>query len=835
MIKFKSLVKITDSDNLIAEKLSEGLDMSLLTSKVMSIRGISDIENAKDFLNPNIEDLLDPFLLKDMNVAVDRVIKAIHRKENIWIYGDYDVDGVTSTSILILFLKTLCDNVEFYIPDRLSEGYGLNIEAIDHIKSMGGQLIISVDCGIKSFDVAEYCSSIGIDLIITDHHTCDQELPKAIAVINPNRLDSEYTFNKLAGVGVAFKLIQAISLRLNQKIDYGNILPIVTLGTVADIVSLTGENRIIVKNGLSMIKHTDNLGIKALLKVTGLVNREITSGHIGYVIGPRINATGRIGMAKYAVQLLITNDYNEADQLAKMLEEENVKRQVIEAEILKEAEDIINREIDLANTKVLVLASENWHSGVIGIVSSRITEKYHRPSILISIIGDEGRGSARSISSFDLYESLNKCKDFFVKFGGHRQAAGLTIKKDNIEKFRIKINEIADKVLDDIDLVPQVRVDAEIDVGEVIFEIANELKSLEPFGIDNPSPVFLLRNVSISSIRQIGKEGKHLKLSVTNGRQFIDCLGFNFGDYYHDMKIGHKIDLVVSIDINEYLGKLSVQLLIKDIIMSLENRITQSSDYLDSLLSVLNVNNYSDEAEIDKTVLKTLDSNIRTSYVLDTIKENDNILIIINNVFNLVELLDTMKYEGRDFIRRIGINYNMPLSHRPCDIVINPFLNNLNIYKYEKVILYDMCFTKSNLIDIIKNFKQSILQILLVKSDFHSNNSLIKDIVPQIDDIRLIYKTFVSRREEYLRIVIDKYLKSLSNISENHIKRFKFLVIITILKDARLVDYTFKDDYLIVKMMNIPNNKIDITSVPIYEKLDQVSTEIMNLKNTLIF
>lgn len=835
MIKFSSLVKIAESDNSAVEKLSKALNISRLTSKVMINRGIIDIDEVEEFLNPNIEDFLDPFLLMDMDIAVDRIIEAIHKGENIWIYGDYDVDGVTSTSILILYLKTLCENVQFYIPDRMTEGYGLNNEAIDYIKGNGGELIISVDCGIKSFDVAEYCIAIGIDLIITDHHTCDEELPKALAVINPNRLDSDYPFKKLAGVGVALKLIQALALKIDTKIDYRNILPIVAIGTVADVVSLTGENRIIVKNGLYMIKYTDNQGVNALLEVTGLGNKEINSGHIGFVIGPRINATGRIGMAKYAVHLFTTKDYNEAMRLANMLDEENIKRQNIEAKILEEAEYIINKEVDLEKDKILVIASENWHSGVIGIVSSRITEKYHRPSILISIEGDEGRGSARSISSFDLYENLSKCKDLLIKFGGHRQAAGLTIKKDEIDKFRKRINNIADEILDEIDLVPQSIVDAEIDIEEVILDSAKELKLLAPFGINNPSPIFLLRGILIKAIRPIGKDGKHLKLTIMKADQYVDCIGFNFGSYYNDLKIGQKIDLVVSIDINDFLGQQSVQLIIRDIITSYKEKLEKSGGYINSLLSILEGIDKKNDFCSNNVIIKNQSDDERTSYIINTIKENDSILIIINNIFNLGKLLNTMQYEGRDFVKKVGISYNAPIEHKSCDIIINPTLNRLNMKNYKKVILYDMCFNESYLMEIIDFFKHVTVQVQVVESDFTNNRFLIEYILPKIDDIRLIYKTFISRKEEYLRIETDKYLNSLADKTNNNINRLKLLTILVILKKAELLDYTIKNEFLFVKMFSMPNNKINMYRVPVYEKLNGALAEIFNLKTALNF
>jgi len=830
MIKFNSLVKVPEIDAVTVDRLSKNLNVSRLTSMVLINRGITDLDKAKTFLNPRIEDFLNPFLLKDMDIAVNRIIKAIDKNENIWIYGDYDVDGVTSTSVLIIFLRSVCKNIDFYIPDRMTEGYGLNKEAIDFIKSKEGQLIISVDCGIQSFEVAEYCRTVGIDLIITDHHTCGEKLPVATAVVNPNRYDNEYSFSKLAGVGVALKLIQALAQKLNVPIIYEDILPIVAIGTVADVVSLTGENRVIVKNGLAMIKTTNNQGIKALLEVTGLANKEITSGHIGFIIGPRINATGRIGLAKHAVQLFITEDYEEAYHLAKMLEEENMKRQNIETQILKEAEDIINKEVDLEKEKILVVASENWHHGVIGIVSSRITEKYYRPSILISIEGDEGRGSARSIPTFNLYENLNKCKDLFVKFGGHSQAAGLTIKKEYIMEFKKQINDIANEVLDEFDLIPETTVDAEINAEDILLELANDLKALEPFGVENPSPCFLLKGACVKLVRPVSKDGKHVKLTVEKDGKCFECIGFNFKSYLNILKVGQKNDFIVSIDINDYLGQQSIQLIIKDIIVPYNDGLVESEEYLNSLFSIVKNTNEDTDFKLINLPVQKLNDNERINYVINYIKENDNVLLIINNFLNLSRLLNAMQYEGRDFIRRLSISYGIAMKHKSCNIIVNPIVSEMDANRYDKVILYDLCFTKDYLESIVKCFKGKNFQILVSENDIISNKHFIEDILPTIDDIRLIYKTLISKKDEYLRIQVNEYLISIFNKTGVDISISRFMTIMEILKSAKLLNYVVRDKFLIVKVFEKPNNKIDITNVSIYDKLYNIHKEINDLK-----
>lgn len=832
MIKFNSLFNISDHDRILVDDLSQKLDITRLTSKVLINRRITNVDCANNFLNPNMGDLLDPFLLDDMNVAVKRIVEAIDNNESIWVYGDYDVDGITSTSILIIYLKTLCKNVYYYIPDRMTEGYGLNIDAMDYIKSKGGQLVISVDCGIKSFDVADHCKRIGMDLIITDHHTCEKELPDAMAVINPNRIGGSYPFTKLAGVGVAFKLIQALAFELKTNIDYTDILPIVAIGTVADVVSLTGENRIIVKNGLSMIKETNNFGIKALLEVTGLVNKEITSGHVGFVIGPRINATGRIGMAKYGVELLTANTYEKALDLATMLDEENIKRQKIEAGILNEAEELIHKGFDLEKDKILVLASENWHSGVIGIVSSRITEKYYRPSILIALEDDEGRGSARSIPNFDLYENLSKCKDLFVRFGGHKQAAGLTIKKNNINEFRKKINEAADQVLEDIDLIPETIIDAEIDIDDITLDAAHDIKSLEPFGIDNPSPIFFFKDGTIKSIRAIGKDERHLKMVIEKHGTYIDCVGFNLGYYINRLKIGQKLDLVVTLSINDYLGQQSIQLIIKEIVPSHIDIFDGSYDYLETLLPVIR-ESYSEARELDigNNILCYMDEEDRKNYIIENLYNEDNILIIINNILNLAGLFNIIQCQGRNFVRNINISYKFPKGHKPYDIIINPMLSQIDKNKYKKVVIYDFCFRRDYFEKIVDFFKEINLKALIVEEDFNKNKSFIKELMPEIEELRLVYKTFINRKEKIFIIKENSYLNYLESKTNVHISKLKLNSIIRILKEAELIDYAIKSDSIYIKMMEAPDEKIDIINVDTYDILSKAYNETISFQN----
>ncbi|WDU84359.1 single-stranded-DNA-specific exonuclease RecJ [Caloramator sp. Dgby_cultured_2] len=393
-------------------------------------------------MNPDLRLLYDPFLLKDMDRAIDRIDEAIKKREKIYIYGDYDVDGITSTAVLYRAFKKLGVDVSFYIPDRVNEGYGINREAIDHISSLDVDLVITVDCGISAIEEVEYAKEKGLDIIITDHHECKERIPNTIA-INPKRHDCQYPFKGLAGCGVAFKLVQAL-FKFYDLQGYEEFLDLVAIGTIADIVDITDENRIIVKYGLEKILNSDKAGINAIKQVAGIKDK-ISTYNVAFQIAPRLNAAGRLSDAKIAVELFITNDNEKAMQIAKYLDQENKKRQQIEQEILDECIEKIQREIDLKRDRVIVLSSPNWHVGVIGIVASRIVERFNRPTILFYEEGETLRGSGRSIRGFNLYDNLVECKDLLVKYGGHELAAGLTIERSKLDDFRKRLNELAQK------------------------------------------------------------------------------------------------------------------------------------------------------------------------------------------------------------------------------------------------------------------------------------------------------------------------------------------------------------------------------------------------------
>ena len=529
-------------------------------ARILINKGITSKEDIELFMNPTRNDFHDPFLMPDMEIAVQRVIKAIEDNQKIMIYGDYDADGITSTTVLKSFLKERGLQVDSYIPNRLDEGYGLNKEAIKKIFENGYRLMITVDCGISGIEEIEYTNSLGIETIITDHHEPAETLPNALAVVDAKRKDNKYPFNQLAGVGVVFKLIQAISIRLKlEEKEYLKYLDIVCIGTISDIVPLIDENRVISKLGLKLVAQTRNVGLKTLLDLVGFKN--VDSNAISFGVAPRINACGRMGNEQIALDLFLSENYEEAKNLAIKLNEYNIQRQTIEKKIFDEAVEKI--ESEEKNKDCIIVGSEGWHHGIIGIVSSKVTEMYFKPSILICFEGNEGKGSGRSIPGFDLHEALTKCGKHLKKFGGHEMAVGITVDKEEFEKFKNELELYAkDKKIDEI--VPIINIDSELNLKDINSENVKSLKMLEPYGEANKMPLFLFKGLKIKSIRALS-EGKHLKLALANENFIINAIGFNLGELSEKYLLDDKIDIVGNLDINVFNGVESIQIIIKDI------------------------------------------------------------------------------------------------------------------------------------------------------------------------------------------------------------------------------------------------------------------------------
>lgn len=548
-------------DQVKVQEIAEKFKISELLATVLVNRDIVDDKDVELFLNPTRNDFHDPYLMPDMRQAVDRIVKAIENKEKTMIYGDYDVDGITSITVLSRFFKERGLEVGAYIPNRLDEGYGLNKEAIKQIADEGYKLIITVDCGISGTEEVAYAYELGMEVIITDHHEPLDELPNALAIIDCKRKDNKYPFNSLAGVGVAFKLIQALGmeLKLDEK-EYLKFLDIVCIGTISDIVPLIDENRVIAKLGLKLVEVTKSPGVRALLNAAAY--KEVNSNTVSFGIAPRINACGRMGHERDALDLFLTENIVEANKITEKLNEYNKKRQDIEKKIFDEAISKIEKD-NLKENNALVVGAEDWHHGVIGIVASKITELYFKPSILVCFEGEDGKGSGRSIPGFDLHAALCSSSKYLEKYGGHEMAVGLSLKKDNFEDFKKIFEEIA-KEANTEEIVPVIKIDKEINLKDITLESVKSLKLLEPFGEANKTPIFIYRNLRIDSIRALS-EGKHLKLTLKDGNTIINAIGFNMGSYSEEYLIGDKIDVIGVLEINSFNGIESVQINMKDI------------------------------------------------------------------------------------------------------------------------------------------------------------------------------------------------------------------------------------------------------------------------------
>lgn len=545
-------------------EISKEFHVSPLISIILYNRGITEARDIEEFLNCSIGNLHDPYLLKDMDKAVLRIREARKNNEKVTIYGDYDVDGITSIAILYKHLTEMGFEVDYYVPDRIQEGYGVNREALDKIKSSGTKVVITVDTGITAVEETEYAKSIGMDIIITDHHECKEKIPEAFAAIDPKRKDCKYPFKNLAGVGVAFKLIQAMEEERSVDELLSKYADLICLGTVADISPLVDENRIMVTEGLKKFKNTENVGLKALLDVSITNNKAITTSTIGYIIAPRINASGRLGCATRSVEMFLTDDNDKAYALAQGLCEENSIRQQTEQKMFAEALEYIENNPHIKDDQILIIPHENWHHGIVGIVSSKITEKFYKPSILFAIDGDEAKGSGRSISGYNLFEALENCSDLLEKFGGHELAAGLSIKTELIEKFRDAINKNALMNNNEKALIPTISIDAIIKPTYITLDTVNEINKLQPFGVDNPAPIFAVKNIKIHKISTMS-ENKHLRMTLFKEGKFLDAVGFGMGEYYNHLKEGDFINVAFGLDINDYKGYKNVQLILKDI------------------------------------------------------------------------------------------------------------------------------------------------------------------------------------------------------------------------------------------------------------------------------
>ena len=556
----------------IVQSLSRELSISPILTEILVSRGIDTFEKARTFFRPSMEDLHDPFIMDHMDVAVKRISQAIVNNEHVVVFGDYDVDGTDSTAMLWKFLKDAGADVSYFIPDRIKDGYGISIGGIDHVHHIGATLLIAVDCGITAVLQVEHARSYGIDVIICDHHEPGNEIPNAAAVLDALKPSCSYPFKYLCGCGVAFKLIQALAATEPIRSTLGEDAPkrvldylqYITLATTADIVPLVNENRTMVKLGLELINSIPLPGIRALIETSGLSLGRISSGQIVFVLAPRINAVGRLGDANRAVELLASDSYDHAVQIARIMENENFQRRKIDEETFLQAQEIVEKFLEADNESAIVLHQEAWHPGVIGIVASRLVERYYRPTIMMTTVDGVAKGSARSISGFNIHEALKRCENTLIQFGGHKYAAGLTVELDRVDEFRDAFKQVAAELLTEELLTPEIKIDAEVQLSDLTPKFIRVLNQFAPFGPENMRPVFASRSVEVlGQPRIVGKN--HLRFKVRSNTHVVDAIGFNLGHLLNRVRSGSKVDVAFSLDEGEFAGETVPQLKIRDV------------------------------------------------------------------------------------------------------------------------------------------------------------------------------------------------------------------------------------------------------------------------------
>lgn len=566
MLKKRWTIKNVE-DEYSVKSLADSLNISDILARLLVERNVRTFSDAKQFFRPSLDSLHDPFLMDNMEEATTRLIEALTENQLICIYGDYDVDGTCATAVLYLFLKELDANVEYYIPNRLEEGYGLSKASVDQVKEKGTSLLITVDCGITAIEETGYANQLGMDVIICDHHQPKEVLPNALAVLDPLKTSCDYPFKYLSGAGVAFKLAQGTGERIGKRDLCLKYLDLVALAGAADIVPLIDENRVLVAGGLNMINTNPRPAMEALIEVSHLKPGELNSGQVVFTIAPRINAVGRMGDAERAVELLIAVDKTEALKLAGILETENYERRKIDVDTFDSAIEMVESYLDKKNDLSIVLHYEDWHPGVIGIVASRLVEKYYRPTVLLTTVDGVAKGSARSIANFNIYEALEKCEDLLVHFGGHQAAAGVAVEIDKVEEFKEKFNNVVRESVTEEDLLPEIKIDSRLKFSEITPKFLKILEQFSPFGPGNMRPVFISEDVQILNVpRIVGTNHLLLSLKQRGSERVFDCIGFNMGEWYDPIiNNSSKIDVVFTIDKTVRDGRVFPQFRLKDI------------------------------------------------------------------------------------------------------------------------------------------------------------------------------------------------------------------------------------------------------------------------------
>lgn len=775
------------------EKADSGVqdsDLHPLLREILYKRGFRNKKEITDYLNPELDNLHDPYLLQDMDRAVERIVRAAEKGEKIMIFGDYDVDGITSSALLYYFLRDFLGiSPDYYLPDRIEEGYGLNREAVEKFAAEGYDLLLTVDCGITAQVEIAAARQQGLDIIVTDHHQPGDKLPPATALINPHRRDDDYPCKILAGVGVAFKFCQAICRRLNlvESELYAH-LDLVALGTVADIVPLRGENRIFVRFGLKRILESDKPGLQSLVEKKGLDGNDLTAGSVGYILAPPLNAAGRMEDPGAGIRLLISTEREEADRLAEKLIKINRERQNEEERILNDAVEKVESEVDLDEAVCLVLASEDWHQGVIGIVASRLVEKYYLPTVLIAMEGETGKGSCRSIGPLDMFTALKHCSDYLEEYGGHAAAAGLELMKDNLPDFRHCFSSYIRSELEQEDFIPALTLDAALCEEEITRELYDELNRMRPFGVANPRPLFLLENITPEKFYCVGSDSSHLKMQLAGG---IEGIGFGMGDLCESLRqYGKGISLVGNITLNTWNGREEVQINIKEVKFQ-KPGFFHPVCYTDGSLEI-----------VDQRGL-----NNKTGYLQKLLTGHRKAVVYCNSFRARSNCLQ--KLPGNQvFVSGTGTDVD-DFCRREQGLLFFSASDLSDNITAEDLILYSLPYSVSELQQLVAKISPSRLHFLFNRDDYYNIRDKIKSKVPTKYFLRKFYSRLRKNLQEK-----EKNLISISELGNQKEKGELYKRACSVLQELELIDYSGGN----ITMLSRPEKKLDLSDSLRYNK-----------------
>jgi len=827
MIKNRIRWNIKNTNEKEIQSIIKKSKVSGLVARVLANKGLTDLNEIEKFINSDLTNLHSPFLLKDMDMAVKIILNKIQQNQKILIYGDYDADGVTSTAVIYDFLKSVGADVCFFIPDRRLDGYGLNMESLERISFSNYSLVITVDNGISAIEEIKNIRSLGIDVVVTDHHECGEIIPEANAVINPKRSGCEYPFEFLAGVGVAFKLVCALGERLgkNHEEIVQKYIEIVCIGTIGDIVPLIGENRILVKHGLEKISKSSNIGIKALCEESGIT--KYSAWAVSFMLVPRINAAGRLGGAERAVELFTTNDIETAKNIAYELGQENKNRQEIEAEVLDEVLGKIEKE-NLNTKSIIIVDGENWHHGVVGIVASRVVEKFNKPCIIVSFEEESGRGSGRSLEGVNLFEVLTNCSCYLDKFGGHELAGGVTLSQNNFQLFKLEAEKIVDEITEGKVLIKSIDVESIINIEDLGFSDVNDMELLEPFGMANPAPIFCVESAEIASIRAVGDK-KHLKLNIKNGSKQVDSIGFQMGELKDLLKVGDKIDLIFSAETSYYAGRNYVQMVIKDLCTNNE------AEYEEKYFETLDERIFSCPNKIDADALKT--NFIKKNRDFDTIEvfigSGSKNLFIINT---LEVYKKVISFLNKKLINDYEIKYKADNNTETKNIfIVNPILEEVNLSAYDNVILCDAFFKADYYGTIISKCRDISVYSLYQKDEIKYNLDVLSRIRIDRNHLEAVYKAIKKYSSgNVLKLSQSDLLEKLFKEYQLKSNLFSLKKSLEIFNEINLLENSIQDGMLNISLVPTASKKARLEDSSLYRWISNCENEFNNNSEKII-